>query len=411
LEEGRGWPGSRKFGFRRDEEKFLEVDPEQWPFVLDIHQNYARVCENGQGSLRLLQAHLAENQCPLSVETIRKVLIDPVYETGEWGVTTSDGRYFPGRTIEIPDPIPPELRASNIALLQSTRGRNTVMPVGHFLLNSVRFYHARCMNESRWLEASGNTTPMLRGRVYQDRRRDKLDTYTHVPYTPECCSRYSLAAELVDNVVIEALLALAESEELRSAYVLEANLTGKGGPRTDDLDSLKSKLSILRKNRAKILRDFTDSLATDGTSGVDKVASLIEAIDAEISGLERRVQIVESDSDAGSCFDGEASDLRAALESTLRLGPDSTDADGQKRAMLISALLSKVVVHDTDEGTEIELFGHLIPSGTRFSAGDLRTHMAARTTEVHKPSSKAKAAATLEKVLKAASPIDGSNDD
>lgn len=105
LEEGRGWPKQPRFGFRRDARDFLEVDPEQWPFVQRAHFDYATLDPRGGASVRALEQHLASLGCKLSHATVHRVLTDPMYVTGEW-TAMFDGTTYPCKRVEIPDPIP-----------------------------------------------------------------------------------------------------------------------------------------------------------------------------------------------------------------------------------------------------------------------------------------------------------------
>ena len=50
LDEGRGWPGALRFGFRRDPKtRFPEWDPEQWWVVKFIHTRYRDACQLQRG--------------------------------------------------------------------------------------------------------------------------------------------------------------------------------------------------------------------------------------------------------------------------------------------------------------------------------------------------------------------------
>lgn len=100
VNEGRGWPGSRRFGFRRNPiTKYLDVDPAQWPFVKAIHFGFANL-EDGSGKgVRRLAMSLADRGCGLSVAQIRKILRDPIYVTGLWSITYR-GEVKPGRRIQ-----------------------------------------------------------------------------------------------------------------------------------------------------------------------------------------------------------------------------------------------------------------------------------------------------------------------
>ena len=390
LETGRGWPGAKKFGFRRGKDDFLEVDPVQWPYLVRIHEDYTALGENGRGSLLRLEEHMAALKCPLSRESLRTILRDPIYVTGEWGSTVL-GEFYPGRKIEIENPISPELQAKNISLLENSRGHYSRTPFGAYLLNNIPVYHARCMNvEILKKQLKGKDTmgiARLKGRRYGDRRSTRPPTYVHVPRTPQCCRGYSVPAEDLENTVIEAVLDLAGNPTLQEAYITAAEKDRGLEGTIEDIESLKQNIAGLRRSRGQILRRFTAE-ATDGkASGAEKAARLVESIDDDIESLELRLRLAD-DQPRSVEHEPQIADLREALRAVLVLGDNPTNDQRQKRVALIGALLSKVVVHDTDDGVEIEIFGHLVPEGSKTLRMELVRHLETAVTSCHRPSTK-----------------------
>lgn len=375
LIPGRGWPGARKFGFRAGPDGYPEVDPEQWGFVERIHYDYSSIGEHGRGSLRMLKEHMESLGCPFGVEQLRKILREPVYVTGEWG-STVHGIYYPGRKIEIPRPIPAEVQAKNIQLLDNTRGKYSATKFGTFLLNNIPVYHARCMHIEVKRKQPNNksdmTVPRMRGRTYSDERRARRPhVYRHVPKTPQCCRGYTVPAEALESAVIEALLDLADSEPLQLAYTTAARPENDLINGVEDTDILKQRIDRLKSNRRKLRRDLADEAANGSIDGLRPYETALEVIEAEIQQLQNRVAIAS----AKRSSTGEKDmNLRQALKDILDLKDDSSKEQRQKRVALTGALLSKVIIHDTDDGVEVELFGHLIPEGQAMAPVQLRNH-------------------------------------
>ncbi len=81
---GRGWPGSQKFGFVRNDQGYLVVDEEQWRFVEIIHRDFGGFAESGKGGLRQLRGHLAALGCPVGIDLLKKILTERIYVDGTW---------------------------------------------------------------------------------------------------------------------------------------------------------------------------------------------------------------------------------------------------------------------------------------------------------------------------------------
>jgi len=143
LEEGRGYPNAKRVGFRRDSQMFLAYDPEQWPFMKRLIGDYLLLDPSGNAGVRPLEERMRALGFPLGRQRILEVLRDDIYVTGEWSVTY-DGIVYPGRKIEIPDPIPRELFERNQLVLNSNRGKWRANAVGHYPLNTVPVYHEAC---------------------------------------------------------------------------------------------------------------------------------------------------------------------------------------------------------------------------------------------------------------------------
>lgn len=389
LIPGRGWPGARKFGFRAGPDGFPEVDPEQWIFIEHIHYDYTALGEHGRGSLRRLKEHMETLGCPISVETLRKVLRDSIYVTGEWG-STVHGVYYPGRTISIPRPIPAEVQAKNIQLLDNTRGKYSATKFGTFLLNNIPLYHARCIDIELKRKQPNNkwdmTVPRLRARSYSDERRVRRPAvYRHAPGPPDCCWGYTVPAQALDDAVIAALLDLAESEQLQQAYITAARPEVEMLEGIEDVGTLQRRIDGLKANQREIRRRLVDEAATSTIDGLKPFEASLALIGTEIQQLQNRIDLAKLNRPSQS---GSGKDLREALEEILVLTEDSTDAQRQKRVALVGTLLSKAIVHDSDDGMQVELFGHLIPEGQQMTPIQLRDHLEEASTACRTPSTK-----------------------
>ena len=394
LLAGKGWPGSIKFGFRRDAEKYLEVDPEQWPLVERICFDYSRVGENGRGSLTALVEHLKDQGCSFSREKIRQILRDPIYVTGEWSSTVNDIEY-PCRKIEIPRPIPVEVFARNQALLSNTKGRNgNATPYGHFLLNHIPFLHATCMDlkvpKTRQNGIVDQRTPMLRGSNLSvaSPSRKRPPVYSHRPSPPKGtgCKGFAVEAKAVDEGVIQVLLELAESPELQLAYINAMSRDRQVEEVVDDPDELRRRLSGLKKKHDALVRNYIDNPQNDDVSETRGIAALLAGIENDMEAVGNRLALVEADLKAEGR--NPKPNLREELERVLVLGDDPSREDRQRRAALVSSLLSKVVLHNGDQGVELELFGHLIPNGKTVVPADIQIHMREKLEGSMDPSTK-----------------------
>ncbi len=388
LEQGKGWPGSVRFGFMRARDNTVVVDPDQWPLVERIHHEYSKVGKTGRGSLRLLSERLEKHGCRFQPTTLGKILRDEIYVTGEWSVTVK-GETFQGKRIDLPNPIPPDVFAKNAALLDNTKGRNSVTPYGAYLLNTIPTLHARCMDQKVPRKQPGGkldvATPRLAGKRYGDDRAKRPPGYCHHPRTPSCCRGYSVSAEVLEGAVISALLDLADSKELQDAYIARASEEEKFAGANEDVSSLRRQISQAKERRRQTVREFIDGHEGD-VSEAPNVNLILESLDADIQALNLRLEnaIIAEKAERTSSHKS----LRADLERTLRIGHDATDEQRQRRVALVGTLLSKVIVHDTSQGIEIELFGHLIPTGRQITSADFSSRLETAVAESREPSTK-----------------------
>jgi hypothetical protein len=139
LGEGRGWPGQLKYGFRRNPlTKFPEVDPDQWVFVKMIFETYASAQDGTGRGVRAVAEALTAAGCVISRESIRRILKDPIYVTGEFTTNRAD-KQVAARPIPLPEPIPLDLFERVQQLRALRRGTERRHPPGLFFLNGLAY--------------------------------------------------------------------------------------------------------------------------------------------------------------------------------------------------------------------------------------------------------------------------------
>jgi DNA invertase Pin-like site-specific DNA recombinase len=357
LEEGRGWPTILKVGFRRNEHtKFLEVDPEQWPFIKQIHYGYQHLWgEDGHGGLRRLARELHESGFPISVDRLRRVLQDPMYVTGEW-YCNYGGERIPCRPIELEEPIPADVFERNQQLLRMRRGRNMITPVGTFVLNRVRVLHARCMDEV--VERDGRIIqPMLRARSWADGRKARVrPVYGHRP-VPSCCRGYTIPASVLEKAVLRELRRLATSPELQAAWTAAAfpEVTSRREVLSGEQRAV---LEQKRDNCARQLDRLGQMWSEQASGGEDLDPKhwerMTRPIQEQLDAIERQLSVLDAIAEARAATQPEAPDVdRETLVAKLNeILTDECPEDPElrlRRAAFVEAALSCVIIHDEEE--------------------------------------------------------------
>lgn len=378
YETGRGNYNRQPFGFRRDQNRYLTVDDDMWPFVELIHMGYARHCQAGKG-IRALRESLAEAGCDLSEEKIRTVLRDCVYVTGE---LTSDwkGETYTVRPIAIPNPIPEEVFNLNQRLLDYSKGKQVRTRNGDFLLQRVRILHSTCLMAA----ASEDQAPELQGRYLSDRPK-----YHHKPPVPSTCQRRTFDAPLIEAAAIRELLAMLDSRELQAQY-LAASQGGYAikervsAPRIEEIDR---QLKNLRSELARLKREYLDE-AKNGVATTPEAEALGRAevvLMREIRALRRQRELLEAvDQDRRELF-GASRTLKEQLAEILTLEPPDSQEARQRRALVFSALVSTIVIHEWGDEVLIELFGPLVPAARPMDLASVASHAAEVASPDYKP--------------------------
>ena len=350
--EGRGWPGAKRFGFRRNElTSYLEVDPEQWPLVRMMFETYVAI-EDGKGAgVRGVRAALAAAGCSLSESAIKKILADPIYCTGEHSIRRA-GQLYECRPVTLDDPISADLYAKVQELRQLRRGKETRNPAGFFCLNGLVEHSCGC-------------------RLRAKRRGDCLN-YTHFPppgeKVPDECHGWSIDARQLEAAVIRELRRLAKCRKLQEEWAALARPQfAEPTPILDasGREALFAEIEKLTLTRDQLQSDFIDKIGK-GQAPSDVLGAyhkLTGGVVEQLSALKERLARAELlDEMRGVTRPAEDDPL---LDVFLRVLTEETPEDPQhirRRGALVRSCLSKVVVHDGDNGRpEIVLYGPLVP--------------------------------------------------
>lgn len=355
LEEGRGWPTSIKYGFRRDDHNFLEVDPEAWEWIKKIHYGYSSFHKDGKASLRRLQQDLAGQGFTISVNRLRGILHDPMYTTGEWTVQ-HQGEIIACRPVQLEDPIPFDIFNTNQLLLQATRGKHTRTAVGTFLLNHIDLRHAPCQNEKH-----GTGWIRLKARV--DHRASDAARYSHSQHTPSQCKGYTLPAAELDAAVIRALLELAESDELMEAWWHRARATVADSTpylTPEKAAQLQTQVDTLNHQIGEAGTQYADKVAAGQTVSADDFAEMTKALRIRRDQLQRRLEAHRGHAGAPAPAQDGPDDLALRLREVLTEHTPADPAKRLKRAALVETAVSKIIVHDNDDCISLEIHGWLI---------------------------------------------------
>jgi hypothetical protein len=374
LAEGRGWPNATFYGTRRDKNMFLEVAPRQWKVVHLIFRRFVELAAEGSGGLRQLRKELAALGEELSENHLRSILTNPIYVDGHWTTVYQEVRYRNRRLRKLGkgdkrQPIPADLFQQANELLAVRSGPNSQTPEGTWLLNCVPFVHAACHGQTK--QMGRNQMPArLRARNYPP-ERNVLPRYTHRPWVPAGCQRYSLDPYEVESAVIGKLLELADEPELPAEWVAAQR------PDVDALPAREAKndAKVLREKLAKLnarLKTQEDKWAQAVAAGQDVDEGAFErmtkALDREIERLSAQLNAaaVPARPAAEPCPPADLEALRRRLHEVLTLGVPDDEVARVRRAALFVSAVSMVMAHDQPDGSVVlEIFGPFAPKGTK----------------------------------------------
>jgi hypothetical protein len=378
LDEGKGCPGPPIPGFYRPSKGArYSVHAKDWKTIEAIHYGYYEMSQNRScPSLDELVETLNSQGLRIQGREITtraagKILKNEIYVTGKWLDESNYGSYE-SWTEPIPSPIPLQVFAHNSFYLETNEGgSNEATPLGHYALNSIEVLHALC---AEFLLEDGGP-PMLRGRFH---RGSPLD-YRH-KYLPGCCRDHNDYPDL-ERRVVRALRQLVLSPGELAAWHSRAI--------EDWINNFRSiwGLSQQPQQARPSLVDLYEASRERANNG--------EAVDAAMAEFVRELRIRDRAEQVAGIRPAlpfyrdqlwTTADSSALQEAFLEFVTEDVPDDPWRRvvrAAIIAACLSKVIVHDLDDGDyEIELIGQLVPADT-LRAGPLGpAELAARPLEL-----------------------------
>lgn len=373
VEEGRGWPGKIPFGFRRNKEtKYLEVDPEQWPFVEFIHANYGRLARDGKNGCRAIAEALAEQGCDLSPEKVRKILTDPIYTDGNYSVNC-DGVAVACEPVPLERPIPRSTFQRNSEMLIAQKGSYRKTEPGTHLLHGLPVEHAPCRDH---IDPKSKCPPYLRVKVGAKGE----PAYWHRGKAPKSCHGFHVSQRELEGAVVRKLLELAEDEQLQAAWSAASFVDDAAdqAPGEDIETSIEVQRAVLRQEISALENehahqiDLIAELAAKGTRITSTHRAVAERIEQDLDTRRKRLEMLDASARRRHAEEERSSkrtkeELLDALRSILTEDiPEDPDHKVRRQA-LVECCLSRIVVHDIrdDDGGavryEIELFGPLVP--------------------------------------------------
>ena len=369
LETGRGFPGLKPIGFRRNADGYLEQDPEQWPYVLQMHEMYSRLMPDGGTSVRELAEFMTDKLgFTISRDRVRTMLKDPIYVTGMKAVTY-EGIVYPLREIKLVNPVPVATFEFNQALMRSVKGRQRNNPLGHYLLNRVDFRHDVCQHETVG-EKERSILLRAEGKGYK---------HTHRAPHP-ACRGLVLPHRAVDAAIITELLRLCEDPDLQREYQKraldsDADKMPAGILSPAQLRSAHARIADLQRQREEKVRRWLDEGSASHDIDPRYLQEAAQQIDGEITRLERQIDVSRRLHAAHKTppLDDRDKLLKRARQILTVEPPDDPELR-RRRLIFVQQALSKVIARKTKTGFELELHGPMIPPDSAPLQFDILEH-------------------------------------
>jgi DNA invertase Pin-like site-specific DNA recombinase len=365
---GNGW-GPLKFGFKKERGRVV-VDPVQWAWVLRVFELAdAGEFHNSRGiSTRRLADALGEEGCPFDHETLRRILKEPIYVTGEW---TQSIRGIPveQRPIALTQPVPLDRfeRVQNLFALR--QGNSTVTPLGEFLFNAIECSHKRCAGTT----SNSGKKILIKGRLKKGREQEPR-IYAHAPTcSPQCKTGgrgrfggYAWPREQLERPVMEKIRELATHPELlqQAARAARHNVATTSSRLTKaQRAELELEIERLERQLDALADEQVEKAAAGGTIDLETYENLCERVKRKINGANRRLQADEA---AVALADDRNDDIskdrvKTFLEVMSLDVPDDA-AIRQLRARIFQRIVSKIEVDDSGDGPiTLTVHGHLAP--------------------------------------------------
>jgi DNA invertase Pin-like site-specific DNA recombinase len=354
---GRGWANTGGFGFTRDEQGFVVVNDEQWPFVLLIHELYASLGSEAQVRRVLSESH----GLTLSTGLVHRVLHDERFITGR--IKTKDPNADGGvrwDTVHLDRPVPRALWERNQLSLAARRGRTVRTPEGSSLLRGIPVLHASCMDQDRPSASLNRLGPeTTKGkRTYRHRGPGRDDGYI----VPEHCRGYSIEADILEPAVIQALRHLLKDNSAMHRAIAYARTgattvdTDGGVLSGDDRDRLQLEKRSLERHREGLWQQHLDRIRQGKPDRTDLLEEQINRVDAEVRSIEIQIE-------TDRILRLKRKQAAEVPRDILKLLTDQTPENPEQRLRrwsIVQQLVSQVIVHDVDGGLRVELFGPLV---------------------------------------------------
>lgn len=356
---GKGWARSGGFGFCRGDENFIVVNEEEWPYTILVHELYATL-----RSIAAVKRTLeTENGLCLADGTIHKILRDERYRTGEF--RTKDSRAESGytaHTVHLSRPIPKALWDHNQMLLDAKNGKATKTPEAQFVTRGIPVYHARCMDPDDPSRSADQLSSRTRRGTYRFVHESAEHRGRKGYRVPESCRGYTLAVELVERAVIRGVRAMLEdNHDLHRAIALgRANREPieDGGLFTpDDQSRLNRELRRLERYRDGLWHNHLDRVRGGQRTKRDHLEEELQLVDAEITDIRRQLKL---DTQLRR-RKPRSTPIPSQIKDVLTEDPPADAEHRLRRWAIVHELVTQVIVHDTDDGVVIELFGPLVP--------------------------------------------------
>jgi len=357
---GKGWGMSGGFGFTRDERNFIIVDDEEWPYVHLIQQLYAIV----QSIAQVRQTLTEEHGLHLSRGTIHKLLHDKRYLTGEIRTKDpdSDGGYRVD-VVDIPNPVPSELWEHNQALLAARRGKQTRTPEAQFVTRGIPIYHARCMETENPSDSAHRLRSVrIPSGAYRLVHTAGSTADSRQYRVPDSCRGWSIDIGVIERAVIRGVRTMLEDNEaLHRAIALgRANRkpTADGSLLTpDDRTRLAREIARLERYRDGLWQRHLDRIRKGLSTDRDFLEEEMQVVYAELAFAKRQLTLDEQMRHRPR----PARQVPTRIAELLTDEPPDDPEHRLRRWAIVNELVSQVVVHDTDDGLSVELFGPMVP--------------------------------------------------
>lgn len=366
---GKGWAKTGGLGFTRDEDNFIIVDEEEWPFIVLIHELYASV-----RSIAIVQRTLeADYGLRLAQGSLHRMLRDERYVTGE--IKTKDPSRAEGFRVDVihlPRPIPRSLWEHNQMLLDIPRGKTTKTPAGQFVTRGIPVYHARCMDPD---DPSQSAHQLRSSRIKSGKYRfahRPTDSKQRSGYrTPDGCRGWSLEVEVVERAVIRGVRTMLEDNDAlhRGIALGRANREPdetRGLFTADDRTRLEQEIRRLERYRDGLWQRHLDRIREGRRLKPGLLEEEVQIVDDEIAHANHQLTL---DTQLRRRTP-RSTTIPARIQEVLTDEPPDDPELRLRRWAIVNQLVSRVVVHDTDDGISVELYGPLVPDSDDAAAWD-----------------------------------------